>query len=183
VLARAMQDTWIDDPRTVALFERIEELEFELKEARGGEGGDASMFQRPWGIVLPQQPVRIVHILAARAPKFLTDEAIVYALHGESEVHPKLIHVQVSHARRFLKKLGLRIDRVWGNGYYMGARDAALWRFWAAGTARGDEPPVDYPLAVSFVDGRWVEASPEPGSCGGEAGAEPANRAKGAQAS
>jgi len=89
--------------------------------------GNAGSVQNRLG--LKPQEFRIAHYLANRSPGTVTKDVLLEARRapndcGVESVQLKLVDVQVSHARKQLRKHDIAIQTDWGQGYYMEDADA-----------------------------------------------------------
>jgi|GEM_PF-2727853 len=148
-LASGPDDGWDSDPRTEALRERIEDLEYELADARG-ETVEGDLYPSPWGTRFTPGMRKVINILASAAPKRLMWWDIQSRLYGDEERVSKIADNYICRARPLLGLLGLRIETDWGVGRYMTREDAEKWRRWCRMTHQGEPPAADYPLKLKF---------------------------------
>ncbi len=74
---------------------------------------------------------RLVNVLAARAPNFVTYEACLFAMYDqphECDIKRNTVKVFMHNARKALKPAGITIETVWARGYRMSAADAEKWK-------------------------------------------------------
>lgn len=74
---------------------------------------------------------RMVSLLAARAPRVVTFDALYQTITDDIEAidkPKKLLRVQIHMARRRLKDFGIEIQSAWGDGYLMDSKNAAKWQ-------------------------------------------------------
>lgn len=158
MLARKIEDEWEFDPRTVCLQQRIEDLEFELREARGLDA-DGLTPDAPWGIKMTPKARQLVTILARANGRVLSYAAIcaaIYPLNYEPRDPGNNISAFLHGARRSLGQIGLRVDTRWGRGLSMPAADGVAWLRWCQAVEANKPPLAEYPLAVSYSRGQWV---------------------------
>lgn len=139
--------------------ERIEELEYELAEARG----DASSLcakrpNRVWFLGLTPLEARLMEALCDASPRTVLGENLLAVLYPvERHPGPTMIRVLISKLRAKLGPVGLTVDTVRGQGYGVNRRAADRWRRWCDLTAQGAQPPRDFridPSALQAQAGR-----------------------------
>lgn len=158
MLARKIEDEWEFDPRTVCLQQRVEDLEHELREARGLDD-EGVVIEGPWGTNFTIKQRQMIMILArsgGQVMRYLSVGNAMYPIERQPRDPANNVQVFLTRARLLLDEIGLRIDTRWGQGLVMPADDASRWIRWCEATDRGDPPARDYPLKVSFSNGRWV---------------------------
>ena len=88
------------------------------------------------GLVCPLRDLngkkfRLVNVLAARAPAFVTYEACLFAMYDEPheiDIKRNTVKVFMHNARKALKPAGIEVETVWARGYRMSVSDAAKWQ-------------------------------------------------------
>ena len=158
MLARHIQDDddWPFDPRTISLQQRIEDLEFELREARGLDC-EGAVPPAPWGLHMTIKERQLVTIIARTAGKTRPYRALcsaMYPINSEPNDPANNLHVFLSKVRPKLATIGLRIETWRGQGLRMSEEHAARWLAWSSGVEAGSRVPANYPL--TFNNGVWA---------------------------
>jgi DNA-binding response OmpR family regulator len=108
----------------VTLRNRVDDLEFELRELRSTVSSEAALFAS-WGLTGRQATV--LSALYHAPGGYLSKQGIYRKLyHGCADVGEQIIKILVCHVRRKLKAHGVEIENVFGQGYRLTAEGRAV---------------------------------------------------------
>lgn len=140
--------------------ERIEELEYDLKEARGENAlAEAKAPLRVWFLKLTLKQAQLMDILCRAAPRTLSQSALLTALYPvEDQPAAKVLSVFLCKLRAKLAPVGLEISTDRGRGYFVSSTMAETWRRWCDATAAGEAPSDDFQIDPTAL--RAIRAEP-----------------------
>lgn len=134
------------------LIAELEDRDFIISEIRG------VITPSFWGFTMRKACWSAVCLLAERAPRTVTREALLLTTSNDAAnlPIPKTIDVHICNARKSLEPLGLTINTHWSAGYSMSPGDAEKWQRWMKQSLAGMPPCPDFPLHKKQSDSSFT---------------------------
>ena len=135
--------------------ERIEELKYELAEARGEHAlAQTGAVNQVWFVPLTPTQARMLELLCDASPRIVSQQVFIDRLY-ESGREPQAhnLSVQLSRLRALIALIGLEILTERGRGWRMSPAGVARWRRWCRSRAAGEPPSSDFRIDPARAKG------------------------------
>lgn len=126
--------------------ERIEDLEYDLAEARGEHAREKIVsVNQVWFVPLSPTQAAIINELCAISPRTLTSQGLIERLY-ESGKEPvgNVMGVLICRLRALLEPIRIEVVTDRGRGWRVTLETAKRWRGWCEAHARGEPAPADF---------------------------------------